>query len=147
MIQTTDAKIQIMIQFLNLSKGPSYVQVNLCQKLLFLHQLTHNMTTDCSLNYHKNYKHRTWAEHVLLLFCPCSAPVLPMFSACSFHGNSMDNFLVILWVSWCKNKCFWKIFTCNGGLFLEHSWVQKCKIPIQNFQMISTLVAPSLIIF
>ena len=28
------------------------VQVNLCQKhLLFLHQLTHNMTTDCSLNY------------------------------------------------------------------------------------------------
>ena len=27
------------------------LQVNLCQKLLFLHQLTHNMTTDCSLNY------------------------------------------------------------------------------------------------
>ena len=26
------------------------VQVNLCQKLLFLHQLTHNMTIDCSLN-------------------------------------------------------------------------------------------------
>ena len=30
------------------------VQVNLCQKLLFLHQLTHNMTTDCSLNYKFN---------------------------------------------------------------------------------------------
>ena len=28
-----------------------YIQVNLYQKLLFLHQLTHNMTTDCSLNY------------------------------------------------------------------------------------------------
>ena len=28
-----------------------YLQVNLCQKLLFLHQLIHNMTTDCSLNY------------------------------------------------------------------------------------------------
>ena len=27
------------------------IQVNLCQKLLFLHQLTHNMTTDCSLIY------------------------------------------------------------------------------------------------
>ena len=26
------------------------LQVNLCQKLLFLHQLTHNETTDCSLN-------------------------------------------------------------------------------------------------
>ena len=32
------------------------VQVNICQKLLFLHQLTHNMTTDCSLN----YKFSTW---------------------------------------------------------------------------------------
>ena len=30
------------------------VQVNLCQKLLFLHQLTHNMTTACSLNYKFN---------------------------------------------------------------------------------------------
>ena len=28
-----------------------YVQVNFYQKLLFLHQLTHKMTTDCSLNY------------------------------------------------------------------------------------------------
>ena len=27
------------------------VQVNLCQKHIFLHQLTHNMTKDCSLNY------------------------------------------------------------------------------------------------
>ena len=27
------------------------IQVNLCQKHLFLHQLTHNMTTECSLNY------------------------------------------------------------------------------------------------
>ena len=26
------------------------VQVNLCQKLLFLHQVTNNMTTDCSLS-------------------------------------------------------------------------------------------------
>ena len=33
-------------------------------KLLFLHQLTHNMTTDCSWNYHENYKRRTWTEHV-----------------------------------------------------------------------------------
>ena len=30
------------------------VQVNLCQKLLFLHQLTHNITRDCSLNYKFN---------------------------------------------------------------------------------------------
>ena len=28
--------------------GLAIVQVNLCQKLLFLHHLTNNMTTDCS---------------------------------------------------------------------------------------------------
>ena len=27
------------------------IQVNLCQKHLFLQQLTHNMSKDCSLNY------------------------------------------------------------------------------------------------
>ena len=32
----------------------TYVQVNLCQKLLFLHQLIHNMTTYCLLNYKFN---------------------------------------------------------------------------------------------
>ena len=37
-----------------LEKGKYDVQVNLYQKLLFLHQLTHNMTTDCSLNYKFN---------------------------------------------------------------------------------------------
>ena len=30
---------------------PIFIQVNICQKLLFLHQLTHNMTTDCSLKF------------------------------------------------------------------------------------------------
>ena len=29
----------------------SRIQVNLCQKLLFLYQITHNMTTDYSLSY------------------------------------------------------------------------------------------------
>jgi hypothetical protein len=62
--------------------SPFFLQVNLCQKLLFLHQLNHNMTTDCSWNYHENYKCRTWAEYVL-----------PMFCAFSFHGNSMNNLL------------------------------------------------------
>ena len=30
---------------------PIFIQVNICQKLLFLHQLTINMTTDCSLKF------------------------------------------------------------------------------------------------
>ena len=37
------------------------VQVNLCQKPLFLHQLTHNMTTDCSVN----YQFSTWKFQAL----------------------------------------------------------------------------------
>ena len=44
------------------------VQVNLCHKLLFLYQLTHNMTTDFPLNYQFstwNYKLRTCCVHKL----------------------------------------------------------------------------------
>ena len=44
------------------------VQVNLCQKLLFLHQLTHNMTKDCPVN----YQFITWkfqAKNTQNLFC------------------------------------------------------------------------------
>ena len=39
-------KIRLCIFFSHFNRGG--IQVNLCQKLLFLHQLTHNMTTDCS---------------------------------------------------------------------------------------------------
>ena len=42
----------------------STVQVNLCQKLSFLNQLTHNMTRDCSLNPPKN----TSSEHVVFKY-------------------------------------------------------------------------------
>ena len=52
------------------------VQVNLCQKLLFLNQLTHNMTTDCWWSYHEKYKRRTWTENVLPMFCTCTFHVL-----------------------------------------------------------------------
>ena len=83
-------------------------QVNLFQKLLFLHQLTHTMTKDWSWNYHENYKRRSLAEHGQ-----------NMFRACTFHGNSMNNLLpycytTILRVNWCRNKRFWQRFTCNS---------------------------------
>ena len=48
------------------------IQVNLCQKLLFLHQPTHNMTTDCSLNYKFNtwkFQAQTWGDHVVYRNC------------------------------------------------------------------------------
>ena len=48
------------------------LQVNLCQKLLFLHQLTHNMTRDCSLNDKFNtgkFQAQAWGEHVVYRNC------------------------------------------------------------------------------
>ena len=42
------------VSFNKYLKYRNYVQVNLCQKLIFSHQLTHNMTIDCSLNYKFN---------------------------------------------------------------------------------------------
>ena len=41
------------------------LQVNLCQKLLFLHQLTHNMTKDCSLI----YQFSTWKLQAQYMLC------------------------------------------------------------------------------
>ena len=56
----------------NLKSNDEKLQVNLCQKLLFLHQLTHNMTTDCWLNYNFNtwkFQARTWGDHVVYRNC------------------------------------------------------------------------------
>ena len=41
------------------------VQVNLFQKHLFLHQLTHNMTKDCSLNYKFSMYSKFQAQNML----------------------------------------------------------------------------------
>ena len=95
----------------------SWIQVNLCQKLLFLHQLTHNMKTDCSLNYHfSTWKFqaqnmgRTWGQHdnnmmcTQIVFCFCfdirTTCVNNIFSPYSelgtfmhWTGNSLDNLL------------------------------------------------------
>ena len=65
------------------------IQVNLCQKLLFLHQLTHNMTTDCALNYQfstlkfqAQNMSRTYQEHGVYKNCSeCQKQFL--YSICS----------------------------------------------------------------
>ena len=99
------------------------VQVNLFQKRLFLHQLTYNMTEDCSLNYqwvHENYRQWTCCVHklgflgVVLTFR--TIYVHNMFWACNFHVLNWqfnEQSFVILWFSWCKKKCLWKRFTCS----------------------------------
>ena len=82
------------------------VQVNLFQKHFFLHQLTNNMTKDCSLNCKFNtFKLqaqntlRTYSEHVVYINCSecqnknnlCTQHVLSLEFSCI--GNSMNNLL------------------------------------------------------
>ena len=45
----------------------SFIQVNLFQKPSFLHQLTHNMKRDCSLNYKKNVQN-TLCTKIIFVF-------------------------------------------------------------------------------
>jgi hypothetical protein len=75
------------------------LQVNLCQNLLLWHQLTHNMTTDCSI--HENSKLKP-EENMLCKEIVsdiqnnfCTQHVLPMF---------------------CEKKSFWQRFTCKRFL-------------------------------
>ena len=75
------------------------VQVNLFQKHLFLHQLTHNTTKDCSLNY-KFSRWKFQAQNIGRACCVhklfwmskqkqknnlCTQHVLPMFWSWNFH--------------------------------------------------------------
>ena len=81
------------------------LQVNLFQKHSFLNQLTHNMSTDCSLNYQfSTWKFqvqnilRTYCVHKLFWMSKQKPIFVHMFSQCSklgifmyWTGNSMNN--------------------------------------------------------
>ena len=65
-------------------KRITQVQVNLCPKLLFLHQLNHNMMTDCSLNYKFSNSMNNLLSYCGLVDARISAfekdlPATPMF--------------------------------------------------------------------
>ena len=80
-----------------------YLQVNLCQKLLFLHQ--------------PKFQAQTWGEQVVyrncfwhsehLLYTTCS----PLVWARNFHDIQWT--ICRHMVGWCKNKSFWRKFTCT----------------------------------
>ena len=63
------------------------IQVNLCQKLLFLHQLTHNMMTYSSLNCKFNtwkFQAQTGWEHVVYRYCFWHSENF-LYTTCSLH--------------------------------------------------------------
>ena len=80
------------------------LHVNLCQKLLFLPQLTHNMTTDCSLNYEFSawkYQAQNMSKessvHKLFLFLHSEQF---MYTTCSWHVLSLEFSYTELVIQW-----------------------------------------------
>ena len=76
------------------------VQVNLCQKLLFLHQLTHNMTTDFSLNHKFNtwkLQTQTWGEHVVYRNCFWHSEQF-LYTTCSPHVLQKEELLTKIYL-------------------------------------------------
>ena len=45
-----------------------------------------------------------------------------------FFGELNEQYLVILWVNWCKNEGFWKRFTCNPSYLLKNHLHFKVRI-------------------
>ena len=78
------------------------VQVNICQKLLFLHQLTHNMMTDCSL-----LMKTVSSEYLQNMLC-AQIVVFVLF----WHSEQF-------WYTKCSADVasFWKRFTCKNEQF------------------------------
>jgi hypothetical protein len=71
------------------------LQLHLCQKLLFLHQLTHNWTSDCSLNYKFNtwkFQAQTWGIHVVYKNCFWHSKQF-LYTTCSPHVLQKEELL------------------------------------------------------
>ena len=91
--------------------SPFSVQVNLCQKLLLLQQLTNNMTTDCSLNYKLNSwkcQAQTWGEHVVYRHCFWHSEQF-LYTTCSPHSakrRASDKDLPVHIFSWSELTIF-----------------------------------------
>ena len=108
-LQTWNMKIKLIIKFKTYHNKILKLQVNICEKLLFLHQLIHNMTTDCSLNYKFNtwkLQAQTWAcgEHVVYRNCFWHSEQF-LYTTCSPHVLQKEELLtnIFLYNSWFQN--------------------------------------------
>ena len=135
------------------------VQVNFSQKLLFLHQLTHNMTTDCSLfmkivgsEYLQNMLCTQIVAFVLFWqseqfwYTSCSADVASFWKrfTCKTHNSGEPNFrcgfatfFLFFLTVFCTKRWFQNTEFCNGeqkvsdfsSIFLLNCW-SMCQVPI-----------------
>ena len=102
------------------------IQVNLCEKLSFLNQLTHNMTKDCSFNSPKfrtccvqklcfcfDIQNNICTQHVLKLYLSCHS----MNNLSSYWGltnsriRASDTDLPVLWSSQCHSFKMYLVIT------------------------------------
>ena len=101
------------------------VQVNLCQKFLFFHQLTHNMTTDFSFNY--QFMKMPSSEHSQFMFCTQIVFFVVCFftsssSTLSYQGlvrdyNGNENIIFdVTCRTICVHNMFWQCFV--PGIFM-----------------------------
>ena len=97
------------------------LQVNLCQKLLFLHQLTHNMTTDCSLNYKFNtwkFQAQTWGEHDVYRNCFWHSEQF-LYTTCSPHVLQKEELLTKIYLYKGVRSHLWAE-SFKGVVFYDH---------------------------
>ena len=98
---------------------PASLQVSLCQKLLFLNQLNHNMTTDFSLNYKFNtwkFQAQTWGEHIVYRNCFWHSEQF-LYTTCSPHvlqKRASDKVLPVFNLMQEKNCVLHKFLNMNS---------------------------------
>ena len=101
------------------SQQINWLQVNICQKLLFLYQLTHNMMTDCSL-----FIKIVTSEYLQNMLCT----QLVVFGLFGYSEQ--------FWCTTCSADVvsFWKRFTCtNSMLHAVSDYKKRWSEKIVNF--------------
>jgi hypothetical protein len=97
---------------------------------LSLHQLTHNMTTDCSLNYKFDtwkFQAQTWGEHVVNRNCFRHSEQI-LYTTCSPHVLQKEELLkkiylydTNLYMYYFNFKYLW-----DSNLFIKGQLISKC---------------------
>ena len=101
------------------------LQVNLFQKHLCILASKQKIVHWITSSVHENCELRTLLEHVVYInWSECQNKKQFVYTThnCWFTEQSV----VILWVSWWKNKSFWHRFTCNhldDGIFTKYVYL------------------------
>ena len=104
------------------------LQVNLFQKHSFLNQLTHNMTTDCSLNYKFNtwkFQAQTWGEHVVYRNCFWHSEQF-LYTTCSPHVLQKEELLTKIYL-YLNQKVVFELFLVHIIVPLDCPGVGSCR--------------------